>query len=338
MKKGFTLLNYYIIIDYIKDRKSFKFMEVYMKSAEFIKQFIDTLGDVKNWEHNGVVVELPFPSGQCVCGHPIKFEYYIVNKITKQKEKLGSECINHFKDYNLELYEALIASKTNFKEKKKKEKLQPVIEELSVLKEELTKYIKAIVEYRTQVGFSTFIDRELWGFWFDTNKLKEYKTVNGEKKYIASLIEQGKYVFEKFNLDIDDLLLKANKREKVKMLFKNEAEKNNDFIKLANQNDVFEESPIEKIEQFLSDYKEGKLTYKTRFRIDVLGKTYPIKDTLKSQGFSWNGEAWYKYSYDENEPVLKSYKNITIFKVDPCDKKNSYVLIDGIKRHEGKGE
>ena len=90
-----------------------------MNSADFVKRFIDELGDVHNWYHNGVVNELPYACGLCVCGHQIKFEYYIVNRTNNEKRTLGSECIEHFKDYDIDLYNSLISSKKNFKTKEK---------------------------------------------------------------------------------------------------------------------------------------------------------------------------------------------------------------------------
>lgn len=270
-----------------------------MKSAEFIKQFIDTLGDVKNWEHNGVVVELPFPIGKCVCGHQIKFEYHIVNKITKQKETLGSECINHFKDYNLELYESLIKSKDDFKERKKKEKLQPIVEDIEKLKETYDEYSKIISEYKQQKGF---IGKELFNFWLSINNHKEYKTLGGKKRYLSGLIDSVKELIQE--LDCKKLIRDYDRRKNIRTMIENEMAKDGKFFHIMNQEKISVNNSFDEIEEFFERYYRGEIQKKKQYLIQVFGKgTYKIKEQLKQLGYKWSGDAWIKTTDIPDEKI-----------------------------------
>ena len=94
-----------------------------MKNKQNLLRFgLDNLGDVKNWEHKGEVVELQTVSGTCVCGHPIKFLYYIEEKTHTKKKLLEVNVFNNFKDYSPEMYEALNELTKTYKENKKKRK------------------------------------------------------------------------------------------------------------------------------------------------------------------------------------------------------------------------
>lgn len=270
-----------------------------MKSADFIKQFIDTLGDVKNWEHNGVVVELPFPTGKCVCGHQIKFEYYIVNKITKQKEKLGSECINHFKDYNIELYESLIKSKEEFKERKKKEKLQPIIEDISELQKKYNMYAKIISEYKEQ---KRFVCKEFYSFWTSIQNPKTYKTLSGQKRYLSNLINSVKELVQE--LDCEKLISDHNRRKNIQSMIKSEMTKDPKFSNIMDQEKINMYKPFDEIEAFFERYYNGEIQKKKMYKIQVFGNgTYAIKEQLKQLGYKWDYGAWIKITDNPNEKI-----------------------------------
>ena len=65
----------------------------------------ETLGNPMEYEFSGSIVDLGGVIGNCICGHPIRYEYSITNGI--KDFKVGSECINHFSGLNDKLYEDL---------------------------------------------------------------------------------------------------------------------------------------------------------------------------------------------------------------------------------------
>ena len=269
------------------------------KQAEFISRFINNLGDVKNWEHNGEVVELQTVSGTCVCGHPIKFLYYIEEKNTHRKEALGSECINNFKDYNLELYESLIKSKDDFKERKKKEKLQPIVEDIEKLKETYDEYSKIISEYKQQKGF---ISKELFNFWLSINNHKEYKTLGGKKRYLSGLIDSVKELIQE--LDCKKLIRDYDRRKNIQTMIKNEMAKDGKFFHIMNQEKISVNNSFDEIEEFFERYYRGEIQKKKQYLIQVFGKgTYKIKEQLKQLGYKWSGDAWIKTTDIPDEKI-----------------------------------
>lgn len=116
------------------------------KSYLFVKSFIDELGDPKDWDHFGRVNDLGLPVGSCVCGHQIRYEFFIENKKTHQTKTVGSECINHFKEYNPELFEKLSVSYEKWTAKRKEDakKAKEALENEKVisLKEKFDSYVK----------------------------------------------------------------------------------------------------------------------------------------------------------------------------------------------------
>jgi hypothetical protein len=107
--------------------------------AAFIKSFIDKLGDVKNWNHTGNVIDLKKPTGFCICGHAIRYMYEL-----KNNEKLayvGSECINHFQDYSPELFDSLNKTIEKMKDEEKRAKELLLNEEIQ----------KILIPYRENV-------------------------------------------------------------------------------------------------------------------------------------------------------------------------------------------
>ena len=284
-----------------------------MNSADFVKRFIDELGDVKDWYHNGVVNELPFACGLCVCGHQIKFEYYIVNRKTNEKRTLGSECIEHFKDYNIELYESLISSKKSFKEKKKAEKLAPIVEEYESLKKEYSDLKKAVDEYKIQKGR---IERDLFMFSITNDRSSGYKTIKGKKNHIESLVEQGRHAVKENNLDVKKYLIDANKRSEIFKRIETEREKNPDFTRIINQEVSSLNPSLEEYYSFFEKYDNEVIEKKDYYRIEIHGKSYPIKDSLKQQGFHWNGECWALYTYDETfKPVIEENAKVKVVRI-----------------------
>lgn len=96
-----------------------------MKSKhEIVKAFIDKLGNVDDWDYYGDCYTLDEVSEKCVCGHDIKIVFIIENKKQEKKEKVGSVCIENFKNYNNDLYNKLeAANKKRIQDIKDRKKL-----------------------------------------------------------------------------------------------------------------------------------------------------------------------------------------------------------------------
>lgn len=118
--------------------------------ASFIKTFIDKLGDVSEWEHNGVVIDAGKGSKEkCVCGHRIRY-LFIIEKGDKTTY-VGSECINHFKDYNINLYNSLNASIQRIKEEEKQQIENMKKKEIEEIKNPYEEMVKIVYNwYRTK--------------------------------------------------------------------------------------------------------------------------------------------------------------------------------------------
>ncbi len=266
------------------------------KQAEFIKRFIDDLGNVKNWEHKGEVVELPTVSGTCVCGHPIKFLYYIEEKNTHRKETLGSECINNFKDYNLELYESLIKSKDDFKERKKKEKDEKLEKEIAIL------YAILETKVMTIKSLNMFYPPNIYNISMRKFGVSNLKTLSGKKRKLERLIEEADFFLESEKERVE--------LAKVRKTIKERIEKDSKMRKAwATKDKNLSDS------DFLKAWDAGQIKVDKVFEYDILGKTYAIKEDLKANGFSWNGSNWTLMSAKEIDlSFLDGNKKIEIVK------------------------
>lgn len=72
------------------------------------------LGDVNDWEYTGECYTIAggrFFWERCVCGHTIKTVYVLQNRINGGKAKVGSTCIDHFREYSPELFVKLTAAR-----------------------------------------------------------------------------------------------------------------------------------------------------------------------------------------------------------------------------------
>jgi hypothetical protein len=131
--------------------------------ADFIKMFIERLGDVENWEHNGIVNDLGKPTGSCVCGHPIRYQYEIINgtKIAF----VGSECINHFKDYSPKMYDQLMATVSRVKEEEKKAKELLLNEEIQKIAIPYKEKVRRLRKYYSETYGNRYCNKyDLWSF------------------------------------------------------------------------------------------------------------------------------------------------------------------------------
>lgn len=73
---------------------------------EIVRKFIIRLGDAREWQFDGEMVDLGTPSGKCTCDHPIRY-VFVIRHPDGRTAPVGSECINHFQSYNPELWEKM---------------------------------------------------------------------------------------------------------------------------------------------------------------------------------------------------------------------------------------
>lgn len=163
--------------------------------AEFIKTFIDKLGNVDNWNHSGIVIDAGKGSNEkCVCGHKIRY-LFILEGLNGKTAQVGSECINHFKDYNESLYNSLIATVARIKEEEKKAKEMMLLEEVNKVKTPYEENVKKVWNWYKEVYGNHYCNNYyIWSFVNKTLSLhpnKVYKSVkvllNWYKKNEVSL-------------------------------------------------------------------------------------------------------------------------------------------------------
>lgn len=165
----------------------------------FIKTFVDKLGDVKNWEHTGNVIDYGKGStNQCICRHPIRYGYEITDK--KRLEYIGSECINHFKDYSPELYNSLIGTFNRLKEEEKKAKELLLNEEVQKIMIPYIEKVNKVYEYKRKnyPGTRYINDYNLYQF-IHTLRKEPKKTYTSIKCLLNWYIKQDKKM-EEMNL------------------------------------------------------------------------------------------------------------------------------------------
>ena len=101
-----------------------------------IKLYLGLDSRPSDFHYTGVCNDLGRPTGQCVCGHAIRYEY-VVADATGVSRKLGSECIENYEFLNHIQAEVQVEKERLALLEKQKED-----ETLSLLLEERTKLIK----------------------------------------------------------------------------------------------------------------------------------------------------------------------------------------------------
>ena len=161
------------------------------------KALLDALGNPSLYDFTGDVVDAGKGSiSKCACGHPIRWEYIIEHRITNQRAKVGSTCIEHFQFVNPELYEKLTeavkVTEEEIKEIKRKAKKAENQEKVQKAKKEYeqlaTEVYNRYQDYRNRGEYAPY---ELW--WAAThncgNCKKTYKTA---RRYINWYNRQAK--------------------------------------------------------------------------------------------------------------------------------------------------
>lgn len=108
-------------------------------NVAIVAEFIRKLGDPSKFDYTGRVVDNKYVTGQCVCGHAIRYEYIITDGT--REVSVGSECINHFKQYNPDLFERLRkAHEDRLKKQKEDEKRAKELKESKEVKKLKDRY------------------------------------------------------------------------------------------------------------------------------------------------------------------------------------------------------
>lgn len=75
------------------------------------KRFIEALGNPQAWVYSGDCYDAgPESNQQCVCGHHIRYVFIIAHG--ERTAQVGSECINHFQEFNPSLHADLTEALT----------------------------------------------------------------------------------------------------------------------------------------------------------------------------------------------------------------------------------
>ena len=168
-----------------------------MGKKEIVEAFISKLGNVDHWDYKGNMYILEKTFEKCVCGCEIKVVFEIENEKTGKKEKVGSTCINHFKNYNDALYKKLVAAeKKRHADKRKALKAKEDLknnEEYKLLQAEIEIYRDKLLKVKETWGTL----RLPYGLWSALNSLviecpREYKKTSSYVKWAITQKELGK--------------------------------------------------------------------------------------------------------------------------------------------------
>ena len=166
-----------------------------------VEAFINKLGNVENWTHNGIVNDHgPDSRAKCVCGHAIRYGYEITDGV--KTVEIGSECINNFAFYNVALFNALSASLAAKKEKDKEDtkkskaiaqsaELAPIIAIYDNL------YSKFCEAYNKSVTYTGYQPNQEWYYAVQYRHICadcKLKSFAGQKKWYAEKIKYFNYL------------------------------------------------------------------------------------------------------------------------------------------------
>ena len=70
--------------------------EITEKLSSWAQRIINELGDPQMWDYHGKHQDLGAPVGECICGHVIRYEFYISHNETGEEKILGSTCIENY--------------------------------------------------------------------------------------------------------------------------------------------------------------------------------------------------------------------------------------------------
>jgi len=307
-------------------------------SVEFIARFIEKLGDVKDWDHNGIVNDLGFPKGYCVCGHPIQFEYELINKINGKKAVVGSDCINNFKEYSPELFASLMATIERVKKEEKEAKLLLESAELETLKTKYNSLSDTLVSYyHEQRSKKVWVSHDVYTMVSLVEKdIPAKKTLRGYISYLTKKIAEIEKVLEVNNIIPMDVnaFVEASKekdaiKESIKSLVGDDLPKvlkcfNNKSLKyplytvLENYTTCFTDNTysIEDLKNLLKVIETLKydFTNKKIVKYEASGKTYNYRDYFHMSNFCFNYDknVWEKYDYSGKDFSIHGKITITM--------------------------
>jgi hypothetical protein len=156
---------------------------------------------IKNWEDaksEWFVKECYLDADNCTCGHDILNVFIIENKITKASLKVGSSCINHFKDFYMSQNAKRMLKKQKYL-KSQQEKLNKTTEE-DLIEHHINSFIKKCFDKR--------VINE-WEHTFYYN-VKRFKTLSPKQSETLDKIKKKMNVFAANNpYDKDVITLKV---------------------------------------------------------------------------------------------------------------------------------
>ena len=137
----------------------------------YVDSFIKELGNPKDWRYTGIVNDLGNPVGNCICGHPIRYEFIITDG--KKEKAIGSTCINYFSSIDTELYASLKDAYEAWLEKKKAdlkaikeaqeaEEVAKIKGEFDSLYEDWSKVVDTAIGARVRIPYDIyFLNRDM---------------------------------------------------------------------------------------------------------------------------------------------------------------------------------
>ena len=178
-----------------------------------IAKFIVRLGDPRQWEFTGEVLDGGAGSkAECICGHPIRWIFPIQRTNPADSAHVGSECINHFQEYNPDMCQAMHAAHERLLEQQKADKAaiklaQEQAEQLPVYAKYLeVRHLGNLVYKLAKEHFDSrnrgWLDTPSYTLGCAVRQSKALKTVKGQTRWLASqtaFIEKALVEMEQFH-------------------------------------------------------------------------------------------------------------------------------------------
>lgn len=178
-----------------------------------IAKFIARLGDPRQWEFTGEVVDGgPGSKAECICGHPIRWIFMIQKTGGCDRAQVGSECINHFQEYNPSMCEAMKAAYVRLLEQQKEEKAAfKLAEDQAAQLPVHAKWVEVrqlgrAIYHRAKLHFDAFsngwLDAPTYDLRYAVLQDKPFKTVKARTKWLerqTGILERAIAEMEKFH-------------------------------------------------------------------------------------------------------------------------------------------
>ena len=172
-----------------------------------VHKFIARLGDPRQWEFTGDVVDGgPKSQAECICGHHIRWIFMIQKEGggAIDRSQVGSECIQHFQDYNPAMYTSMLAAhaellkrlKADQRARAEAEELAaqtPVFERWTAVRR-LARAVVTEAQNTADAYYRGWMDADSYALQADVRANKTFKTVKGRTKWLekqTACLERG---------------------------------------------------------------------------------------------------------------------------------------------------